>query len=70
MTKKILDVDTTNWSDTDKQKIITHLKKYKFKVDFKMSNGKVRYAYTNDDPQRIEMFVKQLNAVILKVTEL
>ena len=68
--KKILDVDTKTWSETDKQKIIKHLKKYKFKVEFKMPNGKIRYAYTNDDPQLIEMFMKQLNAVILKVTEL
>lgn len=70
MTKKILDVNTKTWSDGEIKKIIPHLKKYKYKIDFKMPDGKVRYAYTNDEPELLEMYVRQINAVILKVTEL
>lgn len=70
MKKKILDVATKNWSKEDIQKIIPHLKKYKYKVTFELPNGKIRYAYTNDEPTLTGNFMKAMNAKILQVVEL
>jgi len=70
MTKKILDVDTTKWSEKNKKKIESHLRKYKYQVNFKLPDGKIRFAYTNDEPEVIKDYMKMMNATILKVKKL
>lgn len=68
--KKILDADTTNWSKEDKKKIEVHLRKYKYQVNFQLSNGKIRFAYTNEEPELTKIYMESIGAKILKVSRI
>ena len=68
--KKILDADTRNWSKDDVKKIENHLRKYKYQIDFIQADGRKRFAYSNDEPKLIELYMKSIGAKILKVSEI
>ena len=68
--KKILDADTRNWSKDEIKKIIPHIKKYKYQVDFIQKDGKKRFAYTNEEPELTANYLRSIGAKILKVSKI
>lgn len=68
--KKILDADTRNWSKEEIKKIEPHLRKYKYQINFQMPGGKIRFAYTNDEPELTAAYMKSIGAKILKVSKI
>ena len=68
--KKILDADSRNWSKDDVKKIETHLRQYKYQVDFIQKDGRKRFAYTNDEPELIAKYMMSIGAKILKVAKI
>lgn len=70
MSKKILDVDSRKWSKKDQDKMEPHLRKYKYQIDYIQSDGRKRFAYTNEEPELMTLYFKKIGAKILKVKEI
>ena len=64
--KKILDVTTKGWTDKDIAKLTEKVSHYKFRVTFELPDGKVKYAYTNEDKTTTD-YMKAFGYKILKV---
>ncbi len=66
MSKKIQDIDSRKWTPEDFEQIKPKLNEYKYQISYKMPGGIIRSAFT-DEPKIVEVYLKSINATIIKI---
>lgn len=72
MEKRVLDITTKHWKpeEVEKMKIAIRDKNYKYQLKIQQPDGQIKYAYTNDEPELLKVYLEKAGAKLLEIKRL